>query len=130
MMMTSLLVLPPFPNVVEAIAYWAERDQAPLRGAVVPPCDVLDDEVYDAMLAVFFRHAAQARTPLGRRACLDMPATIYERQMDQLRTVGPEHSVEADANLARIGRMVAVLRKWEVEIADAAAQAAVEGRAA
>lgn len=130
MMMTSLLVLPPFPNVVEALAYWAERDQAPLRGAVVPPCDFLDDEVYDAMLAVFFRHAAEARTPLGRRACLDMPATIYERQIAQLRTVAAEHRVEADANIARIERMVAVIRKWDGEIADAAAQAAVEGRLA
>lgn len=93
MMMTTLCDLPPpFPNVVEALVYWADRDRTPLRGAVVPPCDVLGDA--------------------------------------QLRTVAAEHRIEADANIARIGRMVAVLRKWGAEIADAAAQAAVEGKAA
>ena len=113
-----------FPDVIAALAFaraWRDAGQPIDQHQTQPPCDALDDTVYDVFLAVAFRNIANADT-LTERVCVLQTAIEVNLPMIEFC-----RSRREEAAAARIERMVEVLRKWTDEITSAPA---TEGRAA
>jgi hypothetical protein len=118
-----------FASITSALAYWSAADRAPLAAAVVPPCDALGDEIYDAFLAVIFRDLAHADSVIARVNRITVAIEVNGPQIAHLRAMNREHQPEAHEAAERIAAMLAVLEAWKARILDDAG-AAVEGRAA
>ena len=107
-------MMPTFATFVDALRHWETRDQRPLAAATIPPCDALDDEVYNTFLSVIFRDIVRLDSVVGRLGRIDAAIQANQPMVDYCRERGAEDSA------ARIEAMTMVLETWAAEIGDAA----------
>jgi hypothetical protein len=112
-----------FANVIAALAFvraWRDAGHPIDQHPTAPPCDELEDEVYDVMLGHVFRDLARLDTATERVCRLQEAIDVNLPMIEFCR------ARREDAAAARVERMVEVLRKWTDEITSAS----IEGRAA
>lgn len=101
-------------KINDAIKEWEGRDIAALVSATKPPIDEIGDEVYDVFLAVVFRDAVGSPTVTGRLARIEAAIDANLPMIARLRECGGADQA------ARIEAMVRVLRRWKIDILEAA----------
>lgn len=97
-------------TLLDHLAVWQGRDQAPLKHAVAPPVDWLDDTYHDVVLAVVFRDLAAVSSATARITRIHAAIAAHEPMVRYARDRGAEDVA------TRIERMLTVLNVWAAEI--------------